>query len=350
MNMANMKTQIFKDNTEDIRKAADIIKHGGLVAFPTETVYGLGANALDPAAVAGIFRAKGRPADNPLIVHIANKEQCQQLATHISDTARHLMDSFWPGPLTLILPARTDIPSITTGGLDTIGIRIPSHPIALELLRLSDTPIAAPSANTSGRPSPTAAIHVQADLEGKIDAIIDGGPVEIGVESTVLDVTGDIPVILRPGHITASQIEQCCGQVLTGYEDRTLDDTETVRSPGMKYTHYSPHTPVVLIEGTPDFVIQNALDLIEKEHNMQHRVGLLVCDGIREGLKGDESYSLGDRAKPSQAAQSLFMGLRHLDMQQTDLIIVDGSFAKEGIGAAVLNRVRKAASRIIKEV
>ncbi len=350
MNTANMKTVIFKNNIEDIRKAADIIKRGGLVAFPTETVYGLGANALNPGAVAGIFAAKGRPADNPLIVHIADPGQCEQLTTHISQTASLLMDRFWPGPLTLILPAGPYIPSITTGDLDTIGIRIPSHPTALKLLRLSGTPIAAPSANTSGRPSPTTASHVQKDLEGKIDAIIDGGPVEIGVESTVLDVTGDIPIILRPGHITASQIEQYCGRVLIGYEDSTLEDTEKVRSPGMKYTHYSPGTPVVLIEGSPDFVINNSRDLIKKEHDLKHRAGLLICNENLKQISADETYSLGDRTKPARVAQNLFMGLRYLDMQQIDLIIVDGSFVNRGIGTAVFNRVRKAAQRIIKEV
>ncbi|WP_305064142.1 L-threonylcarbamoyladenylate synthase [Methanococcoides sp.] len=333
---------------EELSKAASIIKEGGTVAFPTETVYGLGANALDPDAVKKIFAAKGRPADNPLIVHVSSKDQCEDLAEDINQTAFRLMDEFWPGPLTLILKAKKIVPEITTGGLDTVGLRMPANDIALELIRMSGTAVAAPSANTSGRPSPTSAEHVIQDLDGKIDAIIDGGIVEIGLESTVVDVTGDIPVVLRPGQVSAEDIKECVGHVEIGYTDRTLEESETARSPGMKYTHYSPETKVILIEGRPENVKSTMTELITNCHKEGKMVGLLATEETSGSINADEMFSLGKRNEPAQAAHSIFMGLRHLDSKEIDLILVDGTLKTEGIGAAVFNRLRKAADEIKK--
>ncbi|WP_440952462.1 L-threonylcarbamoyladenylate synthase [Methanococcoides sp. FTZ1] len=345
------RTLVFKFGDKDfeagINRAADIIREGGTVAFPTETVYGLGADALNAEAVHKIFKAKGRPADNPLIVHIASRDQCSELAEEIPADALRLMDLFWPGPLTLILKAKDIVPDVTTGGLDTVGLRMPENPIALELIRRSERPIAAPSANTSGSPSPTTARHVIQDLEGKIDVILDGGPTEIGLESTVVDMTGDVPVILRPGHVTAENIRECVGDVRIGYKDRTLEEGEVARSPGMKYTHYSPKTSVILIEGDVEDVRKAIEEVVSECHQEGERVGLLMTEETAEFVKADEIYFLGKRDVPAQAARSIFMGLRHLDNTNLDLIVVDGTLNKEGIGAAVFNRLRKAADRII---
>lgn len=345
------RTLVFKSSEEDFESglsvAAEIIREGGTVAFPTETVYGLGADALDADAVRRIFEAKGRPADNPLIVHIANIDQCSELAEEIPSDAVKLMEHFWPGPLTLILKAKGVVPDITTGGLDTVGLRMPDNPVALELIRRSDRPIAAPSANTSGSPSPTTAEHVIHDLYGKIDAILDGGPTDIGLESTVVDMTGDIPTILRPGHVTAEDIRKCVGDVRIGYTDRTLEEGEIPRSPGMKYTHYSPKTKVILIEGNVDDVRRAIAEIVSECHQEGERVGLFVTEENAKVVSADEICSLGKRDIPSQAARSIFMGLRHLDSKEIDLIVVDGTLSKEGIGAAVFNRLRKAADRII---
>ena len=348
----NITTEVFKVDSsnfdETIKKAALILKKGGLVAFPTETVYGLGADALNPAAVRKIFEAKGRPADNPLIVHIAAKEQLYYFAMDVPAYAAGLVDAFWPGPLTLVLNRKNIVPDITTGGLDTVAVRMPDNHIALELIRQADTPIAAPSANVSGRPSPTDARHVIADLEGRIDAVIDDGSVRIGVESTVVDVTGDIPVILRPGGIGIEDIRKCAGDAITGYTDRVVGEGEAVRSPGMKYTHYSPQTEVVLVEGNGMEVPDRISELVAEGHEKCMRVGLLVTDETTSHISADEMYSLGERDKPEQAARSLFTGLRWLDGRDVDVIIVDGSVKHEGVGAAVLNRLRKAADKIIE--
>ncbi|MBN2488584.1 MAG: threonylcarbamoyl-AMP synthase [Methanosarcinaceae archaeon] len=348
----NITTEVFKVDSsnfdETIKRAALILKKGGLVAFPTETVYGLGADALNPEAVRKIFEAKGRPADNPLIVHIAAKEHLHDLAMDVPAHAAGLVDAFWPGPLTLVLKRKNIVPDITTGGLDTVAVRMPDNQIALELIRQAGTPIAAPSANVSGRPSPTDAGHVIADLAGRIDAVIDGGSVRIGVESTVVDVTGDIPVILRPGGIGIEDIRKCAGDAIIGYTDRAVGEEEAVRSPGMKYTHYSPQTEVVLVEGSGAEVSDRISELVAAAHEKGTRVGLLVTDETASHVSTDEMYSLGERDRPEQAARSLFTGLRWLDGRGVDVIIVDGSVNHEGVGAAVLNRLRKAAGRIIE--
>ncbi len=351
MNSKTLVLKIGKNNFEDtISRAAHILKQGGTVAFPTETVYGLGADALNPDAVRKIFEAKGRPADNPLIVHIASMDSLDKIATDISPIAFELMDAFWPGPLTLVLKRKDVVPDITTGGLDTVAVRMPDNPVALALIREAGTPLAAPSANTSGRPSPTTAGHVISDLSGRIDAVIDGGAVEVGVESTVLDVTSDVPVILRPGGVGVEEIRKHVGEVVIGYTDQAVGEGEVVRSPGMKYTHYSPKTKVVLVEGDGRAVAAKMSELIESYSEKNMRVGLLITDETAGHVSADEMYSLGKRDVPEDAARNLFAGLRYLDGRDVNInvIIVDGSVKCDGVGVAVLNRLRKAANELIE--
>lgn len=356
----NSKTLILKidgNNFADtISKAARILKQGGTVAFPTETVYGLGADALNPAAVRKIFKAKGRPADNPLIVHIAQMDSLKDIATDIPPIAFELMDAFWPGPLTLVLRRKDAVPEITTGGLDTVAVRMPDNPVALALINEAGTPLAAPSANISGKPSPTTAGHVISDLSGRIDAVIDGGTVKVGVESTVLDVTSDIPVILRPGGVSLEDISKYVGEVVVGYTDKDSEEGEIVRSPGMKYTHYSPSAKVVLVEGSGDgdsdsdgrLVAAKISELICSYSAKNMRVGLLITDETAKQVHLDDMYLLGRRDAPEDAAHNLFAGLRYLDNRDADVIILDGSITHEGVGAAVYNRSRKAADELIK--
>lgn len=354
MNSTTLILNISERNFEEnITKAAHILKQGGTVAFPTETVYGLGADALNPAAVRKIFKAKGRPADNPLIVHIASMDTLNEIAKNIPPIAVELMDIFWPGPLTFILKRKNTMPDITTGGLDTVAVRMPNSPVALALIREADMPLAAPSANTSGKPSPTTADHVMSDLLGRIDAVIDGGVVKIGVESTVLDVTSDIPVILRPGSISVENLRKHVGEVLVGYTDMEIEEGELVRSPGMKYTHYSPDARVVLVEGESAVVLAKISELIDNYSQKNMCVGLLITEETAEHVCADKMYSLGRRDEPEDAARNLFAGLRYLDSRNADVdvnvnvIIVDGSIKKDGVGAAVFNRLRKAANELV---
>lgn len=338
--------QIFRvsgDNLEEIiKKAGSIIRQGGLVAFPTETVYGLGADALNPEAVARIFQVKGRPPDNPLIVHIGSKEQVHGIAKDISPAARKLIDIFWPGPLTMIFRRKEIVPDVTTCGLDTVAVRMPDHPVALALIKEAGTPIAAPSANRSGRPSPTTADHVVQDLGDTIDAVIDGGPVRIGVESTVLDLTSDVPAVLRPGNIGLEDIQKHLGRVITGYHELP----GTVRSPGMKYTHYSPETRMVLIEGESRAVADRIRKLVMDHRGQKLRVGLLATEETCG--EADEMFILGRRNDEEGVASTLFTGLRYLDARNVDIIIADGSLKHDRVGEAVLDRLKKAADEIIR--
>ncbi|MBC2702605.1 MAG: threonylcarbamoyl-AMP synthase [ANME-2 cluster archaeon] len=354
----NCSTQVFKIGTgnleEVIKTAARIIQQGGTVAFPTETVYGLGADALNPDAVRKIFKAKGRPLDNPLIVHIADQEQLGMVAMEVPDSAHVLMDAFWPGPLTMIFKRKDIVPDVTTCGLETVAIRMPDNPIALGLIKEAGTPIAAPSANLSGRPSPTTAEHVIADLSGRIDAVIDGGAVRVGVESTVVDMTPEIPVLLRPGRVSIDEIREYVGEVLIGYTDRPAGAGEAVRSPGLKYTHYSPETRLVLVMGNSSAVVDTISELARECRDRNLRVGLLVTDetaGVEEMsecVPADGVFLLGSRYDASAIASNLFAGLRYLDLEDVDVIIADGSIVIDGIGTAVLNRLKKAADELIE--
>ncbi len=349
-----MKTEIvmIDKNNIDIKKiryCAEVLKVGGLVAFPTETVYGLGANALDEKAVKSIFEAKGRPSDNPLIVHISDKDKLKGLVSDIPPEALALTDRFWPGPLTVILRKSALVPATITAGLDTVAVRMPSHPVALALIKESGLPVAAPSANTSGKPSPTNAKHVIDDLLGKVDVIIDAGISKIGLESTVLDLTTDPPTVLRPGGITLKQLKS----VIPGIEIEPLllskpDRNYRPKSPGMKYTHYSPKADVVIIEGNLAEVIEKILGLAEEYAIKGKSVGILATEQTKELYGGQEVISLGDRDKPETIAANLFWALREFDGKKVDVILAEG-IDYAGIGLAVMNRMNKAAGyNIIK--
>jgi L-threonylcarbamoyladenylate synthase len=339
--------RIAEKTADDVfKKAGEFLREGKTVAFPTETVYGLGADALNPQAVKQIFKAKGRPADNPLIVHVSNQSQCKQLVSTFTPIARKLAECFWPGPLTIILEKTDMVPYITTGRLETVAIRMPANQIAQNIIEAACKPIAAPSANISGRPSPTTAFHVEEDLKGRIDAIVDGGEVEIGVESTVVDARGEVPVILRPGKISAEDIQQCTNtEVCIGYGKK--DHMEKPLSPGMKYTHYSPSAKVILVQGKAKDVSAKIADLIGNTNENQERAGLLLTEEIQNNFPLEEKLSIGQATKPEKAAKCIFAGLREMDSKGMDLIIVDGSFTEKGIGAAVLERLQKAADMII---
>ncbi len=343
--MKNVPTRTIKaaGPHEELAEAAHVLRSGGLVAFPTETVYGLGANALDPEAVNKIFRAKGRPADNPLIVHIAEISQVEDLSDDITVPARRVMEAFWPGPLTVVLPKKPGVPGEVTAGLQTVAVRMPDHPVARELIRLAGVPVAAPSANRSGRPSPTTAQHVRNDLEGRIDVIVDGGACRVGLESTVLDLTSEPPVILRPGGITREEIEEVIGPVEIDPALWELHDRGTPKSPGMKYAHYSPKAEVVVVAGD-DYgkIFVKVSELILKYRSSDKKVGVLASLETGRGYSADAVYPVGSRANLVTVAQNLFYGLRFLDDEEVDLIIAEG-YPEEGIGLAIMNRLRKAA-------
>ena len=323
-----------------IKVAARLILGGKLVAFPTETVYGLGADALNEKAVRRIFEAKGRPADNPLIVHIAEFDDLKKLAREIPEEARLLAKKFWPGPLTIVLPKREEVPLVTTGGLDTVAVRMPAHPIALALIRAS-TPVAAPSANISGKPSPTLAEHVVDDFYGKIEAIIDGGPTWVGVESTVIDLSSGRPTLLRPGGLPLEEIENVIGPVAIhpAVKGKAVD---LARAPGMKYRHYSPNAQVVVVEGPRERVREKIEELIAEYRSKGYRVGVMAT----EEFEADEFFHLGKTVE--DVARNLFRALRELDRRGVDVIIAEG-VEERGLGLAVMNRLRKASGyRIIR--
>lgn len=327
-----------------ILQAAALLRANEVVAFPTETVYGLGANAASTAAVKKIFQAKGRPSDNPLIVHIADHNQLEEIAADIPRVAYTLIEQFWPGPLTLILKKKGNvICDEATAGLSTIAVRMPAHPVALALIQESSLPIAAPSANLSGRPSPTSAMHVLADLNGKIAGVVDGGETGIGVESTVLDCTTEIPTILRPGGVTKEQLEQVIGRV--NVDAALLDEKQVPKSPGMKYAHYAPKSPLIIVDGGPFFLQQ----LVDKQRALGKQVGILTTEERRHVYKADVVLACGERANLSTVANRLYDTLRAFD--DTDVeIIYSESFPADGIGAAIMNRLKKAAGhQIVRE-
>lgn len=322
-----------------IKEATTLLQAGEVVAIPTETVYGLGADATKDSAVAKIFQAKGRPSDNPLIVHIATLAQLEGIVAHIPRAAKLLIDAFWPGPLTIIFPKGQGLSNLVTAGLDTVGIRMPNHPVALEIIRQSNLPIAAPSANTSGRPSPTTAFHVLEDLADKIPLIIDGGPTGVGVESTVIDCSVEPPIILRPGGITKEEIQQVIGNVLL---DRS-STTSAPKSPGMKYTHYAPKAPLQIVEGSPEFLQAQVL----KAKGL--KVGVLATEETKDKYDAHTVLSCGSRKDILTVANRLYDTLRKFDSYELDLILSE-SFSEAGLGQAVMNRLEKAAGHhIIKE-
>jgi L-threonylcarbamoyladenylate synthase len=339
------KTRVLKVNPteperEAIAEAAAVIRSGGLVAFPTETVYGLGADALNEAAVRRIFEVKGRPPDNPIIVHVADRDSVYLLASEVPRAAEELISRFWPGPLTLVLKRTELVPAVTCGGLETVAVRMPAHQVALELIREAGVPIAAPSANVSGSPSPTSAEHVLRDLGGKIEMVLDGGPAEIGVESTVIDMTVDPPELLRPGGLPLEEIEGVIGHVRVPEPARGLAAfTGKPRSPGMKYRHYAPRCRLILVEGDPASVRRKVAELVTVLRAQGKRVGVLALDGA--DYPGAEIVDLGPRSDLRRVAKSLFTAIRDLDERGVDVIVAEG-VEERGLGLAIMNRLRKA--------
>lgn len=321
-------------------KAGEIIRGSGLVAFPTETVYGLGADALDANAAKGIYEAKGRPSDNPLIVHIGEKEDLYKLAENVPDKALALADAFWPGPLTIILPKKDVVPYSTTGGLDTVAIRMPSHPVALAFIRESKRYIAAPSANTSGRPSPTNAGHVAEDLNGRIDMIIDAGAVTIGLESTIVDLSEEHPLILRPGYITKDMLEAVIGTV--DIDPGILSEKGRPKAPGMRYRHYAPKAPLTIICGDEEDVIGDIRNRCQDAKEKGKRVGVIATAQTCEKYDADVVKNIGDRNNNLSIATHLYDVLRFFDTTQVDVIYSEG-FDDANLGQAIMNRLLKAA-------
>lgn len=332
-----MNTLCLPVNDESLMKAAALLRQGEVVAFPTETVYGLGANALDAEAVQKIFAAKERPADNPLIVHVASPDQLSDLCL-VTETARKLMDAFWPGPLTLLLPKKDNVPDITTAGLSSVGVRCPRHPDALKMLSCCNLPIAAPSANRSGRPSPTSAAHVYEDMQGRIPLILDGGDCQVGVESTVVDVTGNIPCVLRPGAVTPEMIAGIVGDCAVAESImRPLKEGEHAPSPGMKHRHYAPKAKMTVYVGRDEQVIQAMLDRYEETEN----TWILCHEHMLPAFAGKNALSLGKT--PEETAHLLFQRLREMDEKGAALILAQG-WEEKGVALAVMNRMARAAS------
>ena len=333
-----MKTILLTGSRADTaRRAAEIIRQGGLLGIPTETVYGLGANGLDENAVLNIFEAKGRPQDNPLILHVSGPEQVERFCHHIPPAAYELMERFWPGPLTLVLPARDIVPRRTTAGLDTVAIRCPDNDLTREIIHLAGVPIAAPSANISGKPSPTTAAHVLHDMDGKIAAIVDGGPCSVGVESTIVDLTGETPRLLRPGGVTPEQLKAVLGELIV---DKAvvgeLNPNEVVRAPGMKYTHYTPSGEVIIVTGTGVSAARYILARLG-----DHDRVLCYEEELRLYPKG-KALAYGREQEPETLARGLFAALRQLDSAEIQTIYAR---CPSGGGAAyaVANRLKKAA-------
>ncbi len=334
-----MDTKILEATKENIQQAAEVLKKGGLVAFPTETVYGLGANALDEEAVQKVYAAKGRPSDNPMIVHIARASDIGQLTRMLSPVIVALIDNFWPGPLTLVVKKRPEVPETTTGGLETVAVRMPDSTVARELIRLAGVPVAAPSANISGRPSPTKAEHVTEDLDGKVDIILTGEDCRVGIESTVLDVSGETPTILRPGIITASQIEAAIGKKVAmdpALEQRPGGEDEdfSPKSPGMKYKHYAPKAQMLVVEGERSRVKKEIQRLKELNERLGNKVGVILFE--------EQAFI--------EAAHDFFAKLRELDRTEVDMILAGAMADTDGVGFAVMNRMLKSAGYNIVKV
>ncbi len=332
-----------KPDEEIMSRAGQLIAEGELVAFPTETVYGLGGNAFDPTASARIYAAKGRPSDNPLIVHIADLTDMTRVGVNIPEEAYLLAEHFWPGPLTMIVERNENVPLATTGGLNTVAIRMPNHQVALELIKKSNCPIAAPSANTSGRPSPTLGSHVREDLDGKIAMILDGGPVGIGIESTIIDLTEEVPMVLRPGYITPAMLSKVMGkEVIIDPGILSMDDTKKPKAPGMKYKHYAPKGNLVLVEGATKKVIDEINARAKKDQEQGHKTLVIATEETKNLYQADMVLSIGAREKEEDIARHLYAILRDCDSLGADQIYSE-SFSTPVMGQAIMNRLLKAA-------
>lgn len=344
-----MKTKVIRMNPEEldmegIAEAGEILKRGGLVAFPTETVYGLGGNGLDPQASGKIYQAKGRPSDNPLIIHIADMEDLEKIVTEVPESAKKLAEVYWPGPLTMIFRKRDIVPYETTGGMETVAVRMPDHALAQALIRAGGGYIAAPSANTSGRPSPTLAAHVEEDLNGKIDMILDGGPVGIGLESTIVDFTEEIPTILRPGYINLKMVEEVIGEVQM---DRGLiqsDSKVKPKAPGMKYRHYAPKAELTVVEGKQEKVQETIRTLTAEKIEAGETVGIIATKESVSAYPQGIVKCIGTRNDEESIARHLFAVLREFDDCGVNYIYSE-SFDTPQMGQAIMNRLMKAAGQ-----
>ncbi len=333
---------------EDIyQQAAQIICRGGLVAFPTETVYGLGADGMSEDAARKIYAAKGRPTDNPLILHIADRKDLERITDKVTEDADKLMTCFWPGPLTLIFEKRKEIPYGITGGLETVAVRMPSHPAIRELIRRSGTAIAAPSANTSGRPSPTMAEHVWEDMAGRIDMLIDGGSVGIGLESTIVDMTVDPPMLLRPGYITVPMLKRVIGrlQIDPSLMEEAAPGVKP-KAPGMKYRHYAPRAELTIVEGELDKAAEEIERLAEEKRRQGYRTGIIATEETRKFYHGGDVRIIGTRQDEETIARHLFAVLREFDELGTQYIFSE-AFSQQDLGQAIMNRLLKAAGHQI---
>ena len=350
-----MTTGIIKINPdnfkgEELEEACHILKDGGLVAFPTETVYGLGGDALNPLAASKIYGAKGRPSDNPLIVHIACIESLYDIA-EVTEDGLKLAKAFWPGPLTLVFKKKETVPPQTTGGLDTVAVRMPCHAVARELIKRSGIYIAAPSANLSGRPSPTQAKHVIEDLDGRIDIIIDGGSPDIGIESTIVDVSGSKAVILRPGYITKDMLKDVLCDVSTdpAIEGIVPQKDIVAKAPGMKYRHYAPKGQLLIVEGSPDRVARKINSLVSEKDTEGYKTAVIATDETKDKYKCNIIKSIGTRKSENSIAASLYNILREMDYMEVQYIYSE-SFGAGILGGAVMNRMLKAAAGHIIQV
>ncbi len=352
-----MKTKIIPMDEkhidkEALKEAGKIIQSGGLVAFPTETVYGLGGDALNEESSGRIYQAKGRPSDNPLIVHIYRMEDLYPIVEQVPETARKLADAFWPGPLTMILPKSDIVPRATTGGLDTVAVRMPMHKVALAFIEAAGGYVAAPSANRSGKPSPTLAKYVAEDMDGRIEMIIDGGENRIGLESTIVDLTEGIPMILRPGYITKEMLEEVLGEVRV---DKTVLDNcsgQPPKAPGMKYRHYAPKGELTIIGGPQERVVDEINRRTKRMKEKGEKVGVIGTDDTVSGYLADSVKSAGDRKEEATIAKALYRILREFDEEGVTVIYSESFDASEenGIGQAIMNRLLKAAGHHLEQI
>lgn len=339
----------FTESEDQIlRRAGNIIKEGGLVAFPTETVYGLGGDALNKESARRIYAAKDRPSDNPLIVHICRLEDLRKIVSQVPETAVRIANAFWPGPLTMILPKSDQVPYETTGGLNTVAVRFPSHPVARQLIAYSGGFVAAPSTNRSGRPSPTEAKYVVEDLDGRIDMILDGGEVGIGLESTIIDLTVIPPQILRPGYVTQEMLSEVLGEVDTDVTIMNNHSGQAPKAPGMKYRHYAPKGELVIVEGSPEQVASYMNRQAAEDKARGEKAGIIGTREFLEQYQADVVKCLGERTDEESIARNLYSVLRQMDDEQVTKIYSE-SFAAEGFGQAIMNRLLKAAGyRVVK--
>lgn len=329
-----------------LREAGNIIKKGGLVAFPTETVYGLGGDALNKESSRKIYEAKGRPSDNPLIIHICNMKDLRSIVEEIPKDVFRLAEAFWPGPLTIIMKKSDLVPKETTGGLDTVAVRMPSHPVALKFIEYAGGYVAAPSANVSGRPSPTKAKYVIEDMTGRIDMILDGDGIDIGLESTIVDMTTELPMILRPGYITKDMLEKVLGEVSVDQTILDINCKEPPKAPGMRYRHYAPKAQLTIVEGEANKTIETINQLTREAHNRGEKVGIIGTEETKDKYFGDSIKSVGKRSDEESIARTLYTILREFDDEDISVIYSE-SFSECAMGQAIMNRLLKAAGHQI---